>query len=309
MHLILMKAILKYAAILILIILVITIPLMLLDKGLGKTKENGTDGDIKGVTEGTLEEDISQLNNEYIPFHAKKGDTELRDTVLDLIYEYVFALNDGDYEKAYNLLAPEYREYRFKEIEQFMAFSQDRYKVDIGITVDNLQVIDKGVVIGNIEIFSDQIGDKPLSEDEMFTYKDVVAIANIGEKLYLSFDNFYKANLIDVGWKSNQLSLKIQKQYIFGDRNIYAVAIKNLSDDRLNIWDIINNVTVTDSKGKVVWISNRDKTIEYDLIPGEEKVFQWSFNSIMGNGEYIDISYNEDDIEKKIRVNLIKNNN
>lgn len=303
-----MKAILKYLAIFIFIILIVIVPLMLLDSNINKSKDDKFENSKRNELnkDKRIEFNEDTVNSEYKPYYAVKEGTELRDTILDIIYEYVYAINDGDYEKAYNLLSPGYREYKFQDLNKFIAYCRDRYKVDIGITVDNIKVIENSIITGNIEIFSDQVGDKPLAEEDIFMYKDIVTVTNIGEKMYLAFDNFYKDKLIDKEININTLAIKIQKQYIFGDKSIFTVTVKNLADEKLNIWDVISNIAVTDVNNKVVWIHNKEKTIDNDLIPLEEKTFKWSFNSIMTNGEYMDILYKENDVERNIHVQLNK---
>jgi hypothetical protein len=262
---------------------------------------------ISHSQEGRNNKKISAYNETaktpYMPLKSKMQNVEDQNKILDILYEYVFAVNDGEYEKAYNMLLPAYRESRYTTLDDFIWYCKARGDVDMGITIDKLERSISGSFFADVTIFSDNM-DEPIEESQKYRYRDHLAVTKGNNQYYLAFDGFLEVIPMDEKWQNDKLSIHFIKEERYVNKNEYVVEVENLTDDMYNLWDVVKNVQISNKNGEIFWISNRDNTAEYDLYPKEPIQVKWSFKHKIKDAKILLLQFSTDFHKENVKIHI-----
>ena len=175
-----------------------------------------------------------------------KVDESTNNKIYDLISDFINYCNNGDIEKAYNILSTDCKNQMFSTVDEFknkyykIIFSSKRqFEMQSWIT--------KGGAYTYRITFSGDIlstGGKDIN-----TIEDYYTIVKENNENKLNINNFVSKNVINKDISTNNININIKEVYKYMDYEIYNIEIKNNRNKSilLDTKEKTNTIFVTDN--------------------------------------------------------------
>lgn len=182
---------------------------------------------------GKMDEKNFEIDTNYKPHESVMGNGDvpekLRDSISELIGEFVDNCNNKNYEAAYNLLSEECRNNIYPDIEDFKLYVNyvfPNYKI---YNIQNFSNKDN-TYIYTVTILDDILATGFNNEDEMEYYEEKYVITNNNGELKLSIREYIGSENLTYMYEDDYMKIKIESVDKKYDSVTYNFSIANKSD-------------------------------------------------------------------------------
>lgn len=211
--------------------------------------------DIIGAdNNSTSEANNAILKNESVVTGEKVNNTILKN-VNDLIQKFVDECNNGNIEKAYELLSSDCKNINYKSLQKFKELYYDKVFGESGnknITIENWISNTYRVNFYNDIIETGKVSDK--------NTQDYITVVKENEDLKLNINSFVGVENINEEQEKEGVIFNIISKNIFMDYEEYTIKIQNKTDNKVLLDTQQNPKTIylQDSKGIEYYASSNE---------------------------------------------------
>ncbi len=227
------------------------------------------------------------LNTSYTP-HESVLDSDVvpeKDSVKisDMIDKYIGYCNNGEYEKAFNMISTnckekafnndveKYKEYVTKIFTQFKRYSIQDYK-----NYDNTYIY-------TVRIFNDFI-KTGLTGEKFATFEEKFAMVKEGNEIKLNVGDFIDKVELKRVVEDDYSKIRIMSKAVFYDYEEYEVKITNKTDYIMVLSSVYEGEEVLLDLGNIRREMTND-SLEIALAPGETRTYKISFSKYVDEKE------------------------
>lgn len=232
--------------------------------------------EVNTVPETSLTPNISVINSKKTPKKVQK-------TTEDFVEEFVNYCNEGEYEKAYNLLSEDCREYRFKTLEEFTLYIKNRFYAKRNYSIQSYSVYNKKYIYV-LKLFDDIMATGLTNNNYKYKEEIIIAYYNDKNEIVFNFGEFIDREKISSVQENDYLKVDVESRIINYGNEIYYVRLTN----RSNYTIVIQDGNVEDEE-VLLNIGNENRANEISnpivLKPRESKTISVYFNKFYDDGD------------------------
>lgn len=211
----------------------------------------------------------------------------MQEPIEKLIKSYVTACNEGDYEKAYNLLSDDCRNYEFDNSqEKFLnhVLTKIPSKKEFSIQdYSNLIVDSKKLYIYEVKYTEDLLATGLTNSEYMYTSEKMSFYRDDDGKIKMSVGSYIYFTPVQSISENEYLKIDIQNKLVKYETETYEVKFTNRSE---------NTVVIADGYGKSevqLQLNNEVRTMQNEnnivLLPGESETIKLVFPKYVDDGD------------------------
>lgn len=191
----------------------------------------------------------------------------------NLIDEYINYCNNKEYEKAYNLLSTDFKEYVYKDIDSFKTYVDSVFDTKKIYNIQNYSNVND-VYIYRVRILDDIMASGLTGEEELYFHEEKFTIAQEGENLRLSIKGYIGKEKLDYMYEDDYMKINfIEKQSYYSNEK-YLVQIRNKTDNIIVLKD------GTETEEVFLNLGNQIRTVQNENIiinPSQEIELELEF--------------------------------
>lgn len=195
---------------------------------------------VGNMNNGYVREDTYQPHTAIIN-NSKKVSSSMQESIDEIIEEYMTYCNDGEFEKAFNMISEECREYEFdNNIEKYMSYLYTKMPTKKLYTIQNYssaQYGGKTMYIYQIKYTDDFLATGLTGSDYSYTQENIIFYTDDDNELKMNVGNYmYHADIKNIS-ENEYLKLDVVDKVVNYSIEQYQVKITNRSDYTIVISD------------------------------------------------------------------------
>lgn len=237
-------------------------------------------------------------------------------SVEEFIKEYVDYCNNGEFEKAYNMISDDCKEYVFRNLTEYEKYIQNKFNDKKIYSIQNYSNY-KGKYIYSVKLYDDILASGLTNSAYMYQEEKIIASYNKKGEVVFSVGNFVEQEEILSVQENEYIKADIKRKIVKYGFEIYDVKLTNKTENIILIKnnEIDNEILLNLSSE----LRKETTTNNIILEPEETKLISVGFekfyddkinsksiifNSIRVLNEYIENSPNEDNAIHKFSMEL-----
>ncbi|MBR3697798.1 MAG: hypothetical protein IKM97_06065 [Clostridia bacterium] len=236
-----------------------------------------------------LSDDIKVPNTTYTPTVSVMDSTDSSPKVVqsfaeDMIEEYVKYCNEGNYQKAFNMLSDDCKKYGFNDdVSIFMEHVLSKMQTPKKYSIQNYSNY-KGFYIYEVKYIDDILATGLTNQKYLYSTEKIVFTKDKDNKLNMSTGNFISYNKINNILENDYLKVDVIDKITKYSIETYNVKITNRTDSTIVIADNL----VADEVKLVLPYEYRNMENSNTLIilePEESRTFNLGFSKFFDDGD------------------------
>lgn len=268
------------------------------------------------VTDNKKEPSTTYEPHVSIMDQSSSSPKKVQKAMEDFIEEYVEYCNNGEYEKAYNMISEECKDYAFKTLTEYKDYVQNKFNKEKIYSIQNYSNYN-GKYIYSVKLYDDILATGLTNSNYMYQEEKIVASYDKDRNVVFSVGNFIEQQEILSVQENDYVKIDVRSKIVKYNFEIYNVKITNKSEKTILIKNNqINNEVLLNlsneyrkeiSSNNIILEPEESKTINI----GFEKFYDDGvdsksiiFNSIRVVDNYIEENPNEDNAVHKFSMEL-----
>lgn len=237
-------------------------------------------------------------------------------SVEEFIKEYVDHCNNGEFEKAYNMISDDCKEYVFRNLTEYKEYIQNKFNDKKIYSIQNYSNY-KGKYIYSVKLYDDILATGLTNSAYMYQEEKIIASYNKKGEVVFSVGNFIEQEEILSVQENEYIKADIKRKIVKYGFEIYDVKFTNKTENIILIKnnEIDNEILLNLSSELRKEITTNSIILEPEetrvISIGFEKFYDDKinsksiiFNSIRVLNEYIENNPNEDNAIHKFSMEL-----
>lgn len=190
-----------------------------------------------------------ELENTYEPHvsvmdSADKVPERYQTTIEELINEYVTYCNNNDFDKAYNMLSKECREYAYPNYEDFLEhlkvvmYTPKKYSIQNYSNLDNMYIY-------SINYTDDFLATGLTNSEYSYTEEKMTFKENDNGEIEMSVGNFIKHEDIKFSTENEYLKIDVRERIVNYNTEEYTIRFTNRTNYDIVISDYVEEEEIT----------------------------------------------------------------
>ena len=204
---------------------------------------------------------------------------DIEEPIEELISKYIEYCNNKDYEKAYEMISKDCKEYVYPDIIYFKNYVDYVFKSYKVYSIQNYSNYNN-VYIYRIRIFDDILATGLTGEESFRYFEEKIAFTKENGKILMSLKGFIKKENLDLLYSDKNISITAKSKIINYDEQTYNTEVENKTNNYMLIYskNINSKISIKTTRGKQDVLDENILQENIVLAPGEKRVINLSFD-------------------------------
>ena len=163
-----------------------------------------------------------------------------QDNIENIIDEYIGYCNNKEYEKAYEMISENCREYVYPTIEHFKAYVDYVFEYPKVYAIQNYSNRDK-VYIYRIRLFEDILATGLTYSENLKYFEEKLVFTEKNGELLLAVKSYIGDEELDCLYEDQYMKITVTNRSLTYDEEIYTVKVQNKTEHTIVLADEITN--------------------------------------------------------------------